>query len=404
MASLRRNLRALTDSDPTIRQSAAYTLSLTGDRRAVEPLVQALNDEDWSVRLYVVMALGVIGDQQAVGPLALALEDTDSGVRHAAVMALGGMGAPAVDPLIRALNDEDLHVRKEAAESLGKIGDQRAVEPLKCALNDEDWSVHSEAEKALEKLGKEQASDTLARASEDIVEDSPCGTHPEVGGLIAYFGLADWWFSFFNDEERAYIERTYRPFSASVGGDQRGCMLTTGNVVSASGSRTHELSSLASWFHIKEDRCIACRILEYAEETMGSLDDLALEDGEVALRRNNEGTSILDAHFLYLQMIRTYYKDRDDVSGALDKTIQECEKQIAIGPQAARAFRAETWSHGPLEHTGYKQLTIIRDKQGDYAAAIRLCEEAKAQGWAGDWDKRIARYSKKAGAQAETET
>lgn len=362
-----------------------------GDPQAVEPLSRALNDDQWNVRMFVVIALGVIGDQQAVEPLVRALQDEEFLVRCAAATALGSKGAPAVEPLIMALSDEDLHVRKDAAESLGRIGDRRAVEHLALTLKDPEWDVHREAGLALEKLGTRTVESTLFTMDQ------------RVGGLIAYYGLTAWWLSFFNAKERSYIEKTYRPFMASVGDEPEGCMLTTGNVVNASGSRTSLLSGLGSWFHTQEDRSIAGRIYEYAEETMGFLSDLALEEGESALRTNDQGTSILDAHFLYLQMIRTYYKDRDNIPGALEKAIQACEKQIAIAPQAARAFGATPNFHGVPEHTGYKQLAIIRDKQGDYAAAARLCEEAKALGWAGDWDKRIARYSKKAGNQAGCE-
>ena len=135
---------------------------------------------------------------------------------------------------------------------------------------------------------------------------------------------------------------------------------------------------------------------------MGSLANLALDEGPTALNRNDKGTYILDAHFLYLGMIQTHYKDRDNIPGALEKAVQSCEKQIGIAPRAARAFRAEPWWKALPQHTGYKQLAIIREKQGDISAAIRLCEEANTQGWAGDWEKRIGRYSKKIEGQAKT--
>jgi len=46
-------------------------------------------------------------------------------------------------------------------------------------------------------------------------------------------------------------------------------------------------------------------------------------------------------------------------------------------------------------HTGYKQLCIIREKQGNWQEVIRLAKQAKSEGWAGDWDKRIDRAKKK---------
>ena len=47
------------------------------------------------------------------------------------------------------------------------------------------------------------------------------------------------------------------------------------------------------------------------------------------------------------------------------------------------------------EHTGYKHLCIIRENQGNYAEVIRLAEQAKSEGWIGDWDKRIEKARKK---------
>jgi len=42
-------------------------------------------------------------------------------------------------------------------------------------------------------------------------------------------------------------------------------------------------------------------------------------------------------------------------------------------------------------------LAIIREKQGDYPAAIRLSQEAMKQGWRGaGWEGRIQRCQRKA--------
>ena len=49
------------------------------------------------------------------------------------------------------------------------------------------------------------------------------------------------------------------------------------------------------------------------------------------------------------------------------------------------------------EHTGYKQLCIIRESQGNFAEVIRLAGQAKSEGWAGDWDNRIEKAKKKLG-------
>jgi len=64
--------------------------------------------------------------------------------------------------------------------------------------------------------------------------------------------------------------------------------------------------------------------------------------------------------------------------------------QIALSGRAAVAFRREY--EGPLpSHTGFKQLAIVREKQGDLDEVVRLSTRAIAEGWAGDWEARIAR-------------
>ncbi len=402
MGSIKRNVRALQNKDPHVRQDAAKTLAILGDPRAVEPLINALEDAEWFVRLFAVMALEMFADARALEPLIKALTDEEGNVRWAAVTALGKLGEPAVEPLIRALSHEDYFVRRYAAEALGELGDPRAVEALTHALEDKDWDVHKLAERALENLGNPQAEDTVAQALEEKGVNSFGRNQRQIGGDIAYYGLTDWWLSSFTEEERSYIEKAFQPVSTGAGGVQQESRLTTGQTLSTSQSATGFLWGLASWFDKPDDRYIGLRILEHAEETMGSLSELALEEGEGSLDRNDKGTNILDAHFLYLGMIKIHYKQRDNIPGALEEAIQACEKQIAIAPQAARAFREEyrnSQQPNIPEHTGYKQLAIIRDKQSDYEAAIQLCEEAKAQGWAGDWDKRIARYRKKAGCR-----
>jgi hypothetical protein len=46
-------------------------------------------------------------------------------------------------------------------------------------------------------------------------------------------------------------------------------------------------------------------------------------------------------------------------------------------------------------HTGYYRLCIIREKEKNWQEVIRLAEQAKSEGWVGDWDKRIERAHKK---------
>ncbi|MGG6242591.1 hypothetical protein ACQ4N7_28610 [Nodosilinea sp. AN01ver1] len=117
---------------------------------------------------------------------------------------------------------------------------------------------------------------------------------------------------------------------------------------------------------------------------------------------------LIKKHFELLEAIQSNYKLRDKEPGALEKAIAACNQQIAIAPEVAQLFHQEfeELSQFAVEqalpesaaalpvHTGYTQLAIIREKQGRLTEAICLCREAQAQGWAGDWENRIARYQK----------
>jgi tetratricopeptide (TPR) repeat protein len=188
-----------------------------------------------------------------------------------------------------------------------------------------------------------------------------------IGGLIGFFELADWWLSTFSDAERAHIEKIFQP----MGGGQ----LTTGRILSTTQTAAGLLQALAGWFNNPRDRHIARRILAKTAE----------------LAESDPRSSIMDRHFACQTMIEVYYPDRGKVDGALGTAIAACERQINIAPQAAEAFRRAYPTSGLPAHVGFEQLAIIREKQGEYAEAIRLCKMALEQGWRGDWEKRIER-------------
>jgi hypothetical protein len=103
---------------------------------------------------------------------------------------------------------------------------------------------------------------------------------------------------------------------------------------------------------------------------------------------------ILDEHFALQERIESRYREREKDPTALRDTIAACEAQISMAPEVARAFREEGFEPLP-RHVGFQQLAVIREKEKNYDEAIRLSEEAKWQGWNGDWGKRIARLEKK---------
>ncbi|MDK1031543.1 MAG: HEAT repeat domain-containing protein, partial [Planctomycetia bacterium] len=135
-AAVGKLIAALRDSEPRVRDVAAWALGLIGDVRAIGPLIASLKDEDGFVRSDAAEALGVINDKRAVEPLIAALKDEWRRVRHSSALALGQIKDPrAVGPLITILTDEKAGGFGEA-DALAEIGSP-AVNPLIAILKDE---------------------------------------------------------------------------------------------------------------------------------------------------------------------------------------------------------------------------------------------------------------------------
>ena len=227
--------------------------------------------------------------------------------------------------------------------------------------------------------GKKQTGDTSSllgqvlttarEAQEDGGDETPAKVSQQGEGLIGYYGLTDWWLSTFTEEGRKEIQAV-RP--TLVVGDNKDIIVSERAYPEfTTGWLENGLSSLAIEFIRSKEMDIAARLLAKAEETGGA--------------------KLLDRHFTYQQMAQAYYRHRNDDPEALDLAIDACEKQIHLGPEAAKVFLAEDTEDYLPAHHGFQQLAIIREREKDYAEAIRLCREAMAQGWGGEWEKRIAR-------------
>ena len=73
---------------------------------------------------------------------------------------------------------------------------------------------------------------------------------------------------------------------------------------------------------------------------------------------------------------------------------EEAQRKIDLVKRGEARFDRHPLDTLPSHH-GYKQLAIILEKRGDYVAAAALSEQAREQGWKGDWDTRIARLNKR---------
>jgi HEAT repeat protein len=154
------------NTDPQVRQYAAYLLGKAKNPHAIEPLIHAMADFDKSVREQATLALSAIG-KAAVEPLAEAMKEPKWETRYRAAEALGKIAdEKAVQPLIQGLKDNRDHVRYMAAKGLRELGDSDAIEPMIILLKDENYYVRMMAIRALGAIGGAKATAALTAALE----------------------------------------------------------------------------------------------------------------------------------------------------------------------------------------------------------------------------------------------
>ena len=136
-----------TDSDPSLRRTAAWGLSEYADTRvAIDALSEALRkDSDASVREMAAWALADgHANSTAVSALAAAIKgDANENVRATAVWALGNIGDGDAynDVLISALSDRSKRIRVRAVWALGNSEPGEAPKALVAMLRDSDPDV-----------------------------------------------------------------------------------------------------------------------------------------------------------------------------------------------------------------------------------------------------------------------
>lgn len=162
LEDLARELR--NNTDPLVRQYAAYLLGKAHNPWAIQPLIEALADFDKAVREQATLALSRIG-KAAIEPLAEVMHEPKWQTRYRAAEALGKIAdEKAVKPLIQALKDNRDHVRYMAAKGLKHLGDSDAIEPMIILLKDENPYVKMMAVRALGTIGGTKAEDALKAA------------------------------------------------------------------------------------------------------------------------------------------------------------------------------------------------------------------------------------------------
>lgn len=146
-------LRQLNSESADERWWAAGALSLIHHPNASEGLIQALKDSDPSVRQCAAFGLRQQPNPEAIPTLIHALGDSDRLLARLASDALAALRERATSPLTQALRSPDARVRIGAARALANLDDLSTIAPLFTALDDPSPMVSFWAEEGLQRLG-----------------------------------------------------------------------------------------------------------------------------------------------------------------------------------------------------------------------------------------------------------
>lgn len=117
--------------------------------------------------------------------------------------------------------------------------------------------------------------------------------------------------------------------------------------------------------------------------------------------------SVEKQHFDLEGQIQEAHQAYNQHKGSLQSITKLCQRQIKIAPQVVDSLKSNLTDLNqnavkqgliPIpqsivafpSHEGFLRLYEIRKEQNRFAEALALAKQAKAQGWAGDWDKAIA--------------
>ena len=172
----------------------------------------------------------------------------------------------------------------------------------------------------------------------------------KVAGYIAYYGLQDWWFSEFSEDEREYMTKRYM----SHGGETR--VLTEGNISFNDQPATSFLNALATWFRSPSDKSIFRRIHK-------KIDDLGR-------------TQPVDAPgYFQGRHYSTYPADVDEIISAGDTDKAE---DLLLHLVNATEEESKKYKYG-VAPWYYEKLAILYRKQKDYVKEVEILERFAGQ-------------------------
>ena len=153
--------KALRDSRPSMRVTAASLLGMLGSATAAPALIEALWDPVPEVQRASVRALGCTGYAAAVPALLSLFRHADEHLGGQIFSALVRLGPVAVPALIENSTNSSPWMRWHCIRALGNIRDPRALLVLVRALSDTDHAVAWMSAKGLVPFGRRSVGPVL---------------------------------------------------------------------------------------------------------------------------------------------------------------------------------------------------------------------------------------------------
>lgn len=191
-----------------------------------------------------------------------------------------------------------------------------------------------------------------------------------IARAMAVQGLQDWWYHHLSVSDRKAIQENYA-FNQSSGDDF---------IAKCKDFQIAFLTKIAAKLNHETTRHTAYRCI--------------IKAGEVW----PDDAPAIECHNAVTRISRIFYSWRHLDSFASRAAILACEKSLAISAEVAAWFRAQEEYQKTVQfpsHYCLTQLCTLEEERGEYQRIIDICKIAKRDGWAGDWDQRIARAQMK---------
>lgn len=120
--------------------------------------------------------------------------------------------------------------------------------------------------------------------------------------------------------------------------------------------------------------------------------DIERDNARYMARERYRKSEPLNWHFAHAERLSSM-----PAAEAHDVALAMVSRSVEAAAMWRRAYPGDALP----EHRGFVRLAVDDEKAGRFDEAIAWCARAQAEGWAGDWDKRIERCRNKAAKAAK---